>query len=217
MTTTPMRVLLTGATGFIGSHVLPALRARGHVVRCLVRPGSSVSLLPRDVEVVRGALDDAGRALDGTEGLVHLAGVSGRLMRRGAERTNELWRVNVEGTARLFAEAARCGVRRAVHVTSLWTVRRPDLATISPYVESRIESERAALSVAGERLAVTCVCPTFVVGAGDRGPNFPGALVRAVVRGHMVLVPPGGMTWIAVEDAAAAIVAALERGASKER
>jgi dihydroflavonol-4-reductase len=209
-----VRVLVTGATGFIGSHVVPALLARGHVVRALVRPGSSVAGLTGEVEIARGELGGARAALEGMEGLVHLAGVSGALLRRGEERTGELWRVNVEGTRRLFAAAADSGLRRGVHVTSLWTVLRPELASISPYIASRVESERAAFSVGGE---VCCVCPTFVVGAGDRGPNFPGAIVRAVVRGQLVLAPPGGMTWIGVEDAAAAIVSALERGEPRAR
>lgn len=212
-----MRVLVTGATGFVGAYVARSLLANRHSVRAFARPSSDVSALPAEAEVVRGELDDIDVALDGIEGLIHLAGVSGRLMRRGEERRGELWRVNVHGTRRVFAAAQARGLRRAVHVTSLWTVERPDLAQRSPYVASRLESERAAFDLATGGLEVTCVCPTFVVGAGDRGPNFPGALVREVVRGRMLLAPRGGMTWIAVEDAASAIVGALERGRSRER
>src|SRR5687768_8158251 len=148
-----MRVLVTGATGFIGAHVVTALRAGGHAVRALVRPGSSTDGLDGVVEVVRGELGDAGRAVEGVEGLIHLAGVAGRLMRRGEERSGDLWQVNVEGTRRVFAAAAAGGVRRGVHVTSLWTVARPELAATSPYVASRLESERAAFAAGFD---VTC-------------------------------------------------------------
>ena len=114
------------------------------------------------------------------DGVVHLAGVSGTLMRKGDPYASELWRINVEGTRRLFAVARNAGLRRGVHVTSAWTVLRH---ARSLYIESRLESERAAFAASTTRFEVSCVCPTFVVGSGDRGPNLPGGLVLAFMRG----------------------------------
>ncbi len=211
-----MRVLVTGATGFIGSYVVPALFERGHAVRVLARPSSHLGRLPAATECVRGRFADADDALKGVEGVVHLAGVAGRMFRRGHD-PGDLRTVNIDGTRHVFEAARRMGVRRAVLVTSMWTVLRPELATRSAYLASRLESERVAAAACADGMEIVIVCPTFVVGAGDRGPNFPGALVFAAMRGHIPLIPPGGMTWIAVTDAAHAIVAALERGRSGAR
>ena len=151
------------------------------------------------------------------DGVVHLAGVSGALMPKRDGHDSELWRVNVDGTRRLFTAARDARLQRGVHVTSAWTVLRPELAARSLYIESRLESELQAFAASTAGFEVTCICPTFVVGAGDRGPNLPGGLVLAFMRGRLPVVPGGGMTWIAAADAAAAIVAALERGTPQTR
>lgn len=207
-----MKVLVTGATGFIGSHVVPELLAHRCQVRVLARGSSDVSSLPGGIEAVRGGLEEARAAMDGMDGLVHLAGVGGGLLHRSDPHGREIRRVNVEGTRKVFEAAHDAGVKRAVLVTSMWTVLRPDLGKTSPYVASRIDSEAAALDAARGRPETVILCPTFVVGKGDRGPNFPGSLVLAALRGRMRLAPPGGMTWIAVQDTAHAIGAALSRG-----
>jgi dihydroflavonol-4-reductase len=206
-----VRVLVTGATGFIGSHVVRRLLLAGHRVRALARGSSDVSSLPSEVEIARGELDGAGDACSGMEGLVHLAGMSGTLLRRG-DPGRDLRRVNVEGTARLFAAARKAGVRRGVLITSMWSVLRPELAAVSPYVKSRVDSEQAALDAGGAGVKSVILCPGFVVGAGDRGPNFPGGVILAFLRGRLPVAPPGGSTWISVTDAADTVVAALDRG-----
>lgn len=211
-----LKVLVTGATGFIGSHVVSRLLAGGHQVRALARPTSDVSRLPADVEVARGELGAAAAACAGMDGLIHLAGISGKVLRRG-DPGHELRRVNVDDTIRLFEAARAAGVRRGVLVTSMWTVLRPDLADRSPYVRSRLDSEQGAVAAGGASLATVVLCPSFVVGAGDRGPNMPGGVVRALLRGRMPIVPAAGATWISVTDTADAVVAALERGPAGQR
>jgi dihydroflavonol-4-reductase len=211
-----LNVLVTGATGFIGSHVLPRLLAGGHRVRALVRPTSDTSGMPDGVEVVRGSLGDPAAACAGMEGLIHLAGISGKVLGRG-DPGRELRRVNVDDTIALFTAARAAGVRRGVLVTSMWTVLRPDLADRSPYVRSRRDAEEGAIAAGGSALATVVLCPSFVVGAGDRGPNMPGGVVRALLRGRMPIVPAAGSTWIAAADAADQIVAALRRGAAGGR
>lgn len=211
-----MKVLVTGATGFIGSHVVPRLIAGGYCVRALARPPSDASRLPDGVEIWRGALGDAAAGCAGMEGLIHLAGISGQLLGRG-DPGHELRRVNVDDTIKLFGAARASGIRRAVLVTSMWTVLRPDLADRSPYIQSRLDSEQGALVAGGSSLATVILCPSFVVGAGDRGPNMPGGVVRALLCGRMPIVPAAGSTWISAADTADAVVTALERGQAGKR
>jgi dihydroflavonol-4-reductase len=208
-----MKILVTGATGFIGSHVVRRLLAAGHGVRVLARASSDTSGLPHEAEVTRGELASAHEACDGIDGLVHLAGISGSMLRRG-DPGRELRKTNVEDTALLFEAARRGGAHRAVLVTSMWTMLAPQLAEVSPYVRSRVDAETAVLA---SGLSTVILCPSFVVGAGDRGPNFPGAIVRAFARGKLPMVPPGGSMWISVQDVASAIGAAIERGAQGRR
>lgn len=212
-----MRVVVTGATGFIGGHVVRELLSRGHQVRALARASSNVAGLPPEVEIVRAELERAEPAMAQADGLIHLAGVGGGLLKRSDRDGRELRRVNVDGTRRIFEAARGAGIRRAVLVTSMWTVLRPDLAARSPYLRSRVDSERAALDAAGGAIETVIACPTFVVGAGDRGPNLPGSLIVAALRGRFPVVLPGGMTWIAVQDAARNLAEALDRGTPGER
>jgi dihydroflavonol-4-reductase len=203
-----MRVLVTGATGFIGRHVVRRLVGDGHEVRILARASSDISGLPPGIEVARGELGASGDACAGMDGLIHLAGTSGQILRRG-DPGRELRKLNVEDTGALFAAAAAAGVRRGVLITSMWSVLRPELADVSPYVRSRIDSEHAALAVPMETVIL---CPSFVVGPGDRGPNLPGAVVLGFLRRRIPVAPPRGSTWIAVGDAVGSICAALARG-----
>lgn len=136
------RTLVTGATGFVGSHVAEAYREGGHELRCTVRASSDIRWLrDLDVERVEADLRDPGRlqeALEGVERVVHVAGVT------AAARPSLYREVNVEGTRRLAEAAASAGVRRFVFVSSL-AARGPDDADgpVSAYGRSKREAEQA--------------------------------------------------------------------------
>ena len=112
-----MKALVTGATGFVGSHLAEALRARGDEVTALVRsPKKAESLAPLGVRVVEGDLDDPAslaRAAEGQEVVFHVAG----LVAAGSE--GEFMRCNRDGTARLVAAASGAGASRFVLVSSM--------------------------------------------------------------------------------------------------
>jgi nucleoside-diphosphate-sugar epimerase len=112
-----MKALVTGATGFVGSHLAEALRGRGDEVTALVRsPAKAAALGPLGVRVVAGDLDDAeslARAAEGQEVVFHVAG----LVAAGSEQ--EFLQCNRNGTAGLVAAAARARVSRFVYVSSL--------------------------------------------------------------------------------------------------
>jgi len=224
------RVFLTGATGFVGSHIQRALLDAGYAVRSLVRP----SVVERDrhvqtphVQTVAGDLLRAGElvpALRGCRYLIHCAA----LYSFTPGDYHASYRTNVTGTAGLLEAAYLAGVERAVLTSSSATLghshrERPaderDYALDDPrdaYHHSKLLQERAAFA---SRLPVVAVLPTAPVGAGDVKPTPTGKMILQFARGEMFAKPPGngGMNLVAVEDVAQAHVAALTRGRIGER
>lgn len=201
------RVFLTGATGFVGSHVLRELRAAGYSVRALTRGPRADS----GVEWISGDLSDVGafaRALDGCKYFVHCAA----LYSFAPHDRAAMHAINVDGTASLMLAAHLSGVDRAVLTSSSAT----DGHATSGYHRSKLEQERAAFA---SRIPVIALLPTAPVGPGDHKPTTTGRLVLDFMRGKIVAKAPGsgGMNLVAVEDVARAHVAALERGRIGER
>jgi nucleoside-diphosphate-sugar epimerase len=178
-----MRVLVTGGSGFLGSHVVERLLERGHEVACLVRRSSDTSFLEgvrgssgARVALVTGAIDDAAsleRAVADCEGVVHCAGVV------KARSYDDYERVHKEGTLALarVAMARPGGVRRFVHVSTAGVMgaARADRAhlegdapsPVTPYSRSKLAGEQALLELAGE-LPVTVIRPPAIYGPRDR-------------------------------------------------
>lgn len=170
-------VLITGATGFVGSHLVEALASRGVRIRALVRETSDVSLLrAHGAELVLGSLEDRGtleRAVDGVEAVFHLAALT------YARTEDELVRVNGAGTRALVDAvlAARSRPRRFVYLSSLAAAGpsvdgRPVHAGESPrpltaYGRAKLEGERACLDAGAEIGAVALRAPA-VYGPRDR-------------------------------------------------
>lgn len=212
------RVFLTGATGFVGAHILRELLAAGHPVSALARSPESVILsrsrserVEGELTTISGDLRDVGtfaRALDGCRYLVHCAALYSFAPRDRAE----IDRVNVDGTASLLAAAHLAGVERAVLTSSSATLGHADTG----YHRSKLHQERVAFA---SRVPVVALLPTAPVGPGDRKPTPTGKLVRDFMQGKIVAKAPGrgGMNLVAVEDVARAHVVALERGQIGER
>jgi dihydroflavonol-4-reductase len=224
------RVFLTGASGFVGAHVLRALLAAGYSVRALVRDDSHIAF-DDNVEWTNGDLQRTGEfahSLDGCRYLVHTAALYSFTPHERAS----IYDVNVNGTASLFAAAHLAGVERAVLTSSSAAIghavgdrpanesshppERPFAARRGDYHASKVEQERAAFS---SRLPVVAVLPTAPVGPGDWKPTPTGKLVRDFARGAISALPPagGGMNLVPVEDVAVAHVSALQRGIPGER
>ncbi len=217
-------VFLTGATGFIGSHVLDALLEAGHPVRALVRTPGRLSRRPGVTEVV-GDVTEAGQlvaAMRGCGALIHTAAAYSFAP---AERAR-IRATNVAGTAAILEAARLAGVERAVVTSSSATVGparagRPateadhaDEHGHSAYHDSKIAAERTALAA---RLPAVLVLPTAPVGPRDWKPTPTGAALLTFLRGRVLASVDGGLNVVPVGDVARAHVAALERGQPRRR
>jgi nucleoside-diphosphate-sugar epimerase len=173
-----MRVLVTGANGFVGAALCRKLVERGDAVRGLVRRTSDLSLLADvDIERVVGALDDPASLANAARGVEVVYHVAGAVSDWGP--LDYFRRVNVEGTGSLLRAAVRCGVGRFVYVSSAavhsfigaedMDERSPQLPTPFPYCQSKREAEALALEFHSRgEIGVTIVRPGDVYGPGDR-------------------------------------------------
>jgi len=171
-----MKIMVTGATGFIGSHLVQMLLAEGHSVRALVRPKGVIHNPVVDgAEPITGDLADTealARGCAGMDAVVHCAAQVGV-----TDREDDIHRINVDGTLNLLHAAADAGVSRMIHLSSCGvlgpvTVELADSQTpVNPgnaYARSKVEIEERAREAAAERgLPLAIVRPPWTYGPGD--------------------------------------------------
>ncbi len=196
----PLKIALTGATGFVGRTVVSALMAKSHQVSALVRDLSRANL-PPEVRQVQGDLNNSAALDDLTKNadvIIHIAGVIGAL------RREDYFFANEQGTKAAAEAASRNGVKRFVHISSL-AAREPEL---SIYGASKHAGE-VAVDKFKSRMSVVILRPPAVYGPGDRG-TLP--LLRSLTQPLAVI--PGTSTsrfsLIYVDDLARIIVDAAE-------
>src|SRR5271170_3547488 len=225
-----MTTLVTGATGFVGSHVARQLVAAGESVRVLVRRSSNLAVLENlPVEPIEGDLRDGAsleRAMQGVRRVYHVAAD----YRLWTPKPAEIYESNVEGTRRLLAAAHRAGVERIVYTSTVATIAVPrhgalpneeTQATldemIGHYKRSKFLAEQVAMDAARAGAPVVIVNPTAPVGPGDWKPTPTGRIILDFLLGKMPAYVDTGLNVVAVEDVAAGHLLAAEKGRNGER
>lgn len=224
------KVLVTGASGFVGSAVARRLVESGFSVRALVRGTSPrAHLAGLDLEFFEGDIRDrksVERAVAGMRYIFHVAAD----YRLWARDPSEIFASNVEGTRNLMEEAMRASVERVVYTSSVATIalRSDGMADettplrenegIGAYKRSKIAAERMVEAMVAERgLAAVIVNPSTPIGPRDVRPTPTGRIIVEAARGRIPAFINTGLNLVHVDDVAAGHLAALRRGGIGER
>ena len=222
------RTLVTGATGFIGSHVALLLVQRGDDVRATLRSTSGEQALARlDIETVQADVLDRRairHAMRGVDRVFHIAGTTSLVLAR-----EQVLALNVEGTRIVLEEALRAEVQRLVYTSSVAAVGPSPPGTTADescvwdaakyaiaYVDSKHAAEAVAMRLMERGLPLVIVNPAHVLGAGDPGRSST-TLVRRFLRREIPVYVDGTLNIVGVEDVARGHLLADERGRIGER
>jgi dihydroflavonol-4-reductase len=224
-----MTTLVTGAAGFLGSHVARQLVARGEDVRVLVRASSSNrAISDLSLEYVTGDLRDAvslERAMNGVQRVFHVAAD----YRLWAKHPQDIYDSNVGGTKNLLAAAKRAGVAQLIYTSTVATIAvdRPELPNefteaklqemIGHYKRSKWMAEQEVLHAAKEGLPVIVAMPTTPVGPWDWKPTPTGKIILDFLNGKMPGYVETGLNFVGVEECAAGHLLVSEKGKIGER
>jgi dihydroflavonol-4-reductase len=224
-----MTTLVTGAAGFLGSHVARQLVARGDNVRVLMRPSSTNrAIADLSLEYVTGDLRDPAsldRAMKNVKRVFHVAAD----YRLWAKRKQDIYDSNVGGTKNLLDAAKRAGVEQVIYTSTVATIavdrpQHPNEFTdakleemVGHYKRSKWLAEKEALRAAKSGLPVIVAMPTTPVGPGDWKPTPTGKIVLDFLNGKMPGYVQTGLNFIGVEECAAGHLLIAEKGKVGER
>jgi dihydroflavonol-4-reductase len=224
-----VKTLVTGASGFLGSHVARQLVARGEDVRVLMRASSTNrAIADLSLEYVTGDLRDPAsldRAMKGVKRVFHVAAD----YRLWARRKQEIYDSNVGGTKNVLEAAKRAGVEQLIYTSTVATIavdrpQHPNEFTdakleemVGHYKRSKWMAEQEALNAAKAGLPVIVVMPTTPVGPWDWKPTPTGKIILDFLNGKMPGYVETGLNFVGVEECAAGHLLAAEKGKVGER
>jgi dihydroflavonol-4-reductase len=226
-----MATLVTGASGFLGSHVARELVSRGEEVRVLMRPSSTNrAISDLSLEYMTGDLRDPAsldRAVTGMQYIFHVAAD----YRLWAKKSKDIYDSNVEGTKNLLAAARRnCKtLERFIYTSTVATIAvdRPQLPNestdakldemVGHYKRSKWMAEQEVLKAAKDGLPAVVVMPTTPVGPGDWKPTPTGKIILDFLNGKMPGYVETGLNFVGVEQCAAGHLLVAENGQVGQR
>lgn len=224
-----MRILVTGASGFIGSHLVAKLVAEGHTVRTFGRsrnlPAQWAEL---GIEHSSGEITDreaVTRALEDRELVFHLAGL---VSYRKSDRKRQ-YEVNVAGTRTIMELCLEKGISRVVHTGSIAGMGIPEPGTVGTeemrynlaglglnYCDTKYEAEEEVHRCIRKGLSALILNPGIILGEGDTHPHHR-AIFTALSKGWLMGCPSGGVSFCDIQDVVGAHVSAITRGRPGER
>ncbi len=227
-----MKVLVTGGTGFVGSHVCCQLLAAGHDVRLLVRDlekaktyyhSQAQRLGGRLPEFVTGDITDLASvqsALQTCDAVVHAA--AGTPM--GIESIEKLFAVNVGGVKNVIGAAVEMGLQSIVHISSITAIFNADASKVSadsvptpssmPYGQSKVEAEYYVRGLQAQGAPISVIYPGGIIGPDDPGLSDTFKALQHRVNNGFRIIDDGGMQHIDVRDLAALITSLVTEGGS---
>jgi dihydroflavonol-4-reductase len=228
-----MRVLVTGASEFIGVNVVRALCAEGHDVLAYVEPTANVSYLAMTAARLHpGDLGDRGGLLKLMRGVDAVANCAGAVNLSGSASHQHLLRqVDIEGTRSVVEAAIEAGVRRFVHTSTTATIGAQEASTKQwaedtpltsvraddPFVRAKLEAEAVVRAAIVHGLETIILNPAEVIGPWDHGLRGWGAVIVALAAQRVVPIPAGTGSFASGTEVGRAHVAALVRGAVGSR
>ncbi len=219
------KVLITGATGFIGNHVTRMCLEQGDDVRVMVMPGEDRSPLDgMDVEFVEGNLLDPAslpKTVEGVDRLYHLAA----MFAIWTKDPDLHFKINVDGARAMLKAAQAANVEKIVFTSSVaalgivgdgtWATEETEFNAwpwASYYILSKYISHEMVKGMVSEGLPVTMVMPGLPFGPGDRAPTPTGTMILRTLKGQMKNYWDGGVCAVDVRDVARGHVLAMEKG-----
>jgi dihydroflavonol-4-reductase len=223
------KTLVTGAAGFLGSHLTRQLVARGADVRVLLRPSSNnraIADLP--LEYMTGDLRDVAsldRAMAGVQRVFHVAAD----YRLWSKRSQDIYDSNLGGTKNLLDAAKRAGVEQFVYTSTVATIAvdRPEHPNeftdarleemVGHYKRSKWQAEKEVLQAAQHGFPAIVAMPTTPVGPWDWKPTPTGKILLDFLNGKMPGYVETGLNFVGVEECAAGHILVSEKGIAGER
>jgi len=222
------RVLLTGATGFIGGHIAWSLIQRGYEVVALVRPGHSLNWKHDSLTSRQGDVrdrDSVRYALADCDAVIHAAA----MYALWSNNPTALYDINVQGTRNVMEMAASAGIGRIVHTSTVGTIRfqsgrladESDLASprnmSGHYKRSKFEAERLVRRMVARGIPIVVVNPTAPIGRTDTKPTPTGRIIVDFLKRRFPAFVDTGLNYVDVTDVADGHVLAMEQGTPGSR
>lgn len=224
-----MKVLVTGATGFVGQKLVNYLSEQGLDIRVIARDPNKATMFPKNTEILKGDVTDPDSLIKATKDIdtvFHLAGVVGY----SKAQREEMERVNVQGTQNVIDAMEKNKVRKILHFSSVVAIG----ASVTPtplneesefsihdlnlgYFETKFEAEKRVKSAfASGKFDAVIVNPSTIYGYGDAIKGSRKFQILAA-KGRLPVYPPGGVNVVAVEDVCECTFKAWQKGRSGER